>query len=1293
MKKIIKILTAILVFGTLFIIKTNSVQAGITYIGAGTLGAAANFGADPTAALPANTQTDDILVIHAWTRSTSDTTTITGFTEIAQVDTADGSHRWFWKRHDGSESNVKCNRTGTTGDSYCRMFAFRGVVLTGNPWNASGSAENDADDAGTNGVYTLTSITTGAANSMVLVLTGYQDNDETSVNMTSTDPADYTEVYSESDTGSDGSISIGYATRTAAGATGTITVDYASVATSDAAGSLVLSLDPITTCQWTGDTSTAWATGSNWRGCNGTGGVPAATDTVTIQTGRTYDPSLTSSVTIAGLTVSSGTLTMGASGALTINGNVTLSGGTLDAGSDTISLTGNWTNNGGAFTQGTSTVTFTGTGAQAINGTASGQTFSTLTVGMTAGQTLSVSGSTTTLNVTTFTETTGNFTSPATMTISGNMTLSAGTFDGSSTTLNLAGNMTVTSGAFTCGTGTVNYNGSGAQTIGAVTYNALKINNATGATLAGATTASSIIIGDTTGSSIFADGGNQITSTGTLHLHSGTFKLGNSSSTTFPAFSGGITIDTGTTVEYASTNAQTVSITPSYQNLIFSGAGVKTPSSGTLTVGGNWTVSSPTALDTNNNIANVTGNINGTGNITTGTGLITLGGDWTNTGALTCGTGGVKMTGTGKQITGPAGGVSFTTLTIDSSVTNNNTGTGVSATTALSGAGTLTQGTGSVLNIGGTSGITGLNASSNANTVQYNKAGDQTAKAVNYSTLVLGGSGAKTMTGITTMSALTISGSATMTGNAAFTLAGTLTYSSSGSTTLTGSTNISIGSMNQSAGVINDNGVTITVTGSSTPWTKSGGTYTTSGTVVFTANADIATLLSGTPNFYNLTLSPTLTGNHTYTFGVAPTITGAFTMDPKSANRLTAYLSADTVVTGTTNLSGSGSATSTLDTVNGQNRAFTTGVLTIGAAGTLTAENSTITVNGTDTTIFSQSGTLNPGGSTFIFSGTGAISFPATTTFNNVNISGTVSTSGSFSLTGNWTNTNSFTQSAGTVTFAGVDSGTQIITGNTTFANMSASTTANSAGRTLQFTGNSTTTVTGNWTIAGNSGKMITLESSDTNSWTITPTTSTVDYATVAKSTNTIGTICATHSTDGTGNSGWAFSAGTSCNSAPNTPSLDEPSYTASNQSITPALKTTAIDTDSNYLRYKIILCENQEMSTACQTFTQGATYPQTGWSGQDAATDGDNFTAYASNTQAIYTIQSALEYSKTYYWESSAIDPEGTNTYGATQGTPYSFETMAEPTPTPTPTPTTAPGTGIFNFDGGINMEGVNIN
>ncbi|MFC1710248.1 Kelch repeat-containing protein [Patescibacteria group bacterium] len=119
--------------------------------------------------------------------------------------------------------------------------------------------------------------------------------------------------------------------------------------------------------------------------------------------------------------------------------------------------------------------------------------------------------------------------------------------------------------------------------------------------------------------------------------------------------------------------------------------------------------------------------------------------------------------------------------------------------------------------------------------------------------------------------------------------------------------------------------------------------------------------------------------------------------------------------------------------------------------------------------------------------------------------------------------------------------------------------------------------------------------------------------------------------------------------------SLDSPSNGAASQSTTLLLKTTANDLGTNYLNYKIELCTDSGMSENCQIFDQASS--QTGWSGQDAASS----TAYASGTQAVYTVQTALNANTTYYWRSYFMDPIGTYSWSETQTTPYSFTTVSE--------------------------------
>lgn len=187
-----------------------------------------------------------------------------------------------------------------------------------------------------------------------------------------------------------------------------------------------------------------------------------------------------------------------------------------------------------------------------------------------------------------------------------------------------------------------------------------------------------------------------------------------------------------------------------------------------------------------------------------------------------------------------------------------------------------------------------------------------------------------------------------------------------------------------------------------------------------------------------------------------------------------------------------------------------------------------------------MAGTTTAGGNLTIGNGTNTLvtvtaATNSTTLTANANLTISANTtfiangSNTTTVKGNWANSGAFTHSSGTVDLDGTDSSTQALTGNTTFNNFSASTSGNSAGRTLQFAGSSTNTVVGTWTVTGFSGKVITLQSSDTNAWTINPTAASVTYVSVSRSTNTGTSFCATYSTDGLNNTGWNISGTGSC--------------------------------------------------------------------------------------------------------------------------------------------------------------------
>jgi MSHA biogenesis protein MshQ len=389
----------------------------------------------------------------------------------------------------------------------------------------------------------------------------------------------------------------------------------------------------------------------------------------------------------------------------------------------------------------------------------------------------------------------------------------AGTLTNAATgILNIGGTSAITTlNASTAGN-VVNYTGGGAQTINPTTYATLNFSGAGVKTNSGIVTVNTALTG--TALTNAASGQLHVNFTGAMGI------------TTLTATA------VGNLVDYGFAGAQTVRAT-AYSNLGLSGSGIKTLT-GVTTVGGNLTLSGTATATTaaalaiggNLNVGvgttltvgafniGVTGTTSVSGTLahssnvgtTTYTGAVTInsGGSLTNagnaaityagglvnnesfasgTGAQTFTNGGITHNGT--AFTAGTGAFVFSTnpqaincasaLTIPNitvttiAVTNN---CNLTVTTALAGTGNLTNSAAGTLNLGGTSLITTLTATAAGNTVNYTGAA-QTVKATAYSNLGLGGSGVKTLTGVTTVgSNLTMSGTATAAAAAALTVGG-----------------------------------------------------------------------------------------------------------------------------------------------------------------------------------------------------------------------------------------------------------------------------------------------------------------------------------------------------------------------------------------------------------------------------------------------------------------------------------------------------------------------------------------
>ena len=122
-------------------------------------------------------------------------------------------------------------------------------------------------------------------------------------------------------------------------------------------------------------------------------------------------------------------------------------------------------------------------------------------------------------------------------------------------------------------------------------------------------------------------------------------------------------------------------------------------------------------------------------------------------------------------------------------------------------------------------------------------------------------------------------------------------------------------------------------------------------------------------------------------------------------------------------------------------------------------------------------------------------------------------------------------------------------------------------------------------------------------------------------------------------------------NAFPDVPTLSTPANGSVGVSLFPTFTTSGTDVNSDYLRFKLTLCTNPQMTINCQVVNQSI--GDTGWFGQN--TDGGF--SYTPGATATY-YSTLLTPGTTYYWKTQAIDPAGSNTWGPTQTTPFSFTT-----------------------------------
>ena len=562
---------------------------------------------------------------------------------------------------------------------------------------------------------------------------------------------------------------------------------------------------------------------------------------------------------------------------------------------------------------------------------------------------------------------------------------------------------------------------------------------------------------------------NTMTIGGVTTISAGTFNPTSASARTFASL---VTISGGTWA--GTTQPVTFRGGLTYSSGTFTaGTGVHTFNTAAQALNGTLAIPSMTVTGvtvTNNGDLTVATALVGTGGLTNAaTRTLNIGGtSGITTMTATAGGNVVNYTGAGQTVKA----TSYATLNINGTATNSGT---TAVATALGGAGTLTNGATGVLNLGGTSTITGLTATVAGNTVNYTGAA-QTVKAVPYRNLTLSGSGVKTLTGVTTITGnLTLSGTASATSAADMAIGGTLvigtgtSFTSANTNAVTGTTTVT------GTGTLTNN-ATLTLTG------VLGGTGRLT-------NALAASVL-------NLTATPTITTLTATAVGNQVNYTSAAAAQPI---KVTTYDILNFSGAGTKSIGGvttvNGAMSVTGGNVTNSSTLTVTGVLS--GAGTL--------VNGAAASILNLAATPTITGLTATVAGntvnyTGAAQTVKAVPYRNLTLSG----SGVKTLTGVTTITGNLTLSGTASATSAADmaiGGTLVIGTGTSFtsANTNAVTGTTTVTGTGTLTNNATLTLTG---VLGGTGRLTNALAASVLNLTATPTITTLTATAVGNQVN-----------------------------------------------------------------------------------------------------------------------------------------------------------------------------------------------
>lgn len=322
---------------------------------------------------------------------------------------------------------------------------------------------------------------------------------------------------------------------------------------------------------------------------NAPSGVFTASQNVTISNSPTFNHNngtlnLTGNGTsISCANVTFNLVTFNNTGSITVNNSCNLSLGNNPTLANSVSLAGTLTGTG-TLSQSAGTFSFS-SGAALVN-------FSSLSVNNLAvtGGTANFASLSSVSVAGTTTMSSGSLSLPNGATLTGLVTVSAGTFNAPSGTLNLGGALTVTgSPTFNHNNGTVNFTGSGTLSCGTFSFNRVTLTNSGTLTVSSNCTlplgADPTIANAVTLSGTITGSGTVTMTTGTLQLNSGHTFSGFSALT---GTSNGLNVS-GSTVNWGSYTSVTLG-----GNFTLTTPGIFTAPSGTMSVGGNFAHTSGT---------------------------------------------------------------------------------------------------------------------------------------------------------------------------------------------------------------------------------------------------------------------------------------------------------------------------------------------------------------------------------------------------------------------------------------------------------------------------------------------------------------------------------------------------------------------------------------------------------------------------------------------------------------------------------------------------------------------------